>query len=102
MPRPKLNRHVQCRAPYSLFKPNGVKGNTIPHILLAADELEALRLADMQGMTQLQAANEMGVSRQTLGNILVSARRKVASALVQGHALEMETVLPDHTDNKET
>ena len=101
MPRPKLPRKVQCRAPYSLYKPNGVKGCTLPKILLAADELEALRLADMQGMGQQQAADEMGVSRQTLGNILGSARGKVASALVQGHALEIESILPDLTENSE-
>ncbi|USD38028.1 MULTISPECIES: DUF134 domain-containing protein [Ferrimonas] len=101
MPRPKLTRNVRCRAPYSLYKPNGVPGKQLQKIDLGADELEAMRLADMEGMSQQQAANEMGVSRQTLGNILASARKKVVCALVQGHALEMESSLPYPQDSSE-
>ena len=56
---------------------------------LAPDELESLRLVDLLGMQQQQAAVEMQVSRQTLANILKKARAKVASCLVEGKALEM-------------
>lgn len=58
---------------------------------LAADELEALRLVDLNGLSQQDAAQELGVSRQTLGNIVSAARHKVAAALVKGMALELET-----------
>jgi Predicted DNA-binding proteins len=56
---------------------------------LAADEFEALRLVDLQGMQQQEAAVVMGVSRQTLANILKLARFKVVSCLSEGKALIM-------------
>ena len=51
---------------------------------MEADELEALRLADRDGLYQEEAASSMGVSRQTFGNIIERARYKVTSALVEG------------------
>jgi predicted DNA-binding protein (UPF0251 family) len=59
-------------------------------VILTADEFEALRPADLEGRYQEQAASEMGVSRQTLGRIIKSARRQVAEFLVQGKALGIE------------
>jgi rubrerythrin len=52
--------------------------------------LEAIRLADLEGLYQEQVAEAMNVSRQTLGRILDSAHRKVAEALVQGKMLRIE------------
>ncbi len=57
---------------------------------LAADELEAIRLADFEGLYQEQAAEQMGVSRQTFGLIVTRAHKKVAEALTQGKAICVE------------
>lgn len=57
---------------------------------MALDELEAVRLADLEGLYQEQAAARMGVSRPTFGRILMSAHRKVAEALVAGKMLRIE------------
>jgi predicted Zn-ribbon and HTH transcriptional regulator len=57
---------------------------------LTVDEFEAIRLADLEGLYQEQAAREMNVSRQTFGRIIESAHRKVAEALVKGKALKIE------------
>jgi predicted DNA-binding protein (UPF0251 family) len=54
------------------------------------EELEALRLADLEGLTQAQAAERMGISRSTFQRILDRAHRQVALTLVQGHALYIE------------
>lgn len=59
---------------------------------LAADELEAIRLADYEELYQEQAAEQMGVSRQTFGLIIARAHKKVAEALTQGKAIRMEGV----------
>ena len=56
-------------------------------IELFRDELETLKLCDMSGLTQEQAGQKMGVSRGTVQRILTSARKKVATALVEGSAL---------------
>lgn len=54
---------------------------------LTVEELEALRLIDLEGLEQEAAAMRMGVSRRTLWEELGRAREKVASALVRGHAI---------------
>ena len=54
------------------------------------DEFEALRLADLVGLYQGAAAEEMNVSRQTLANILNSARHKMADAIVNGKVIRIE------------
>jgi len=61
----------------------------LEQIDLSLDELEALRLADLEGEYQDGAAGTMGVSRATFGRIVESARRKVADALVHGKALSI-------------
>ncbi|MGR5143875.1 DUF134 domain-containing protein [Photobacterium sp. DNB23_23_1] len=98
MPRPKIQRRIRCRPAYSCFKPNGVPMSELASLSLAADELEALRLVDLNGLSQQAAAQELEVSRQTLGNIVAAARHKVASALVKGMALELDTV--SHPNNQ--
>ncbi|HPO03050.1 MAG TPA: NifB/NifX family molybdenum-iron cluster-binding protein [Treponemataceae bacterium] len=62
-------------------------GNVIPMTL---DELEALKLADIEGLYQEAAARKMGVSRQTFGRIIASARKKNAQALVTGAGIRIE------------
>lgn len=89
MPRPLKPRRLGCRPAYHCFKPNGVPMTSLETLVLAPDELEALKLVDQQGLQQQAAAVEMGISRQTLGNILARARHKVAQALVNGMALEL-------------
>lgn len=56
---------------------------------LAADELEALRLVDVEDLYHVEAAARMGISRQTLDRIVAKARKKVAGALVRGEALRI-------------
>ncbi len=59
-------------------------------IVLSLDELEAIRLADLQGDQQEQAAIKMNISRPTFGRILERAHRTVADALLNGKALQIE------------
>lgn len=62
----------------------------LDQLTLTVDEFEAVRLADLQGLYQDQAADEMNVSRQTFGRIIQSAHRKIAEALVEAKALAIE------------
>jgi hypothetical protein len=59
-------------------------------IVMTLDELEAVRLADLDGLYQEQASEKMGVSRSTFSRIVEAAHRKVAQALVHGKALKIE------------
>lgn len=69
------------------YKPSGIPMALLQQTTLTVDELEAIRLADLQGLYQEQAAEKMNVSRQTFGRILESAHKKIADALANGKAL---------------
>jgi predicted DNA-binding protein (UPF0251 family)/predicted Fe-Mo cluster-binding NifX family protein len=73
-----------------LFKPQGIPARLIDEIYLPIEGYEALRLADLEGLRQDEAAAKMKVSRQTFGRILSDARRAVADALIHGLALRIE------------
>jgi predicted DNA-binding protein (UPF0251 family) len=72
------------------FKPRGIPLSLLEEVILTVDEFEAIRLADLEGLYQEQAAEQMNVSRQTFGRIIDSAHKKVAEALVRGKALKIE------------
>ena len=69
------------------FKPCGVPGRLLEAVELRLDELEAVRLADLDGLYQDAAAERMGVSRATFGRLVESGRHKIASALLGGKML---------------
>jgi predicted DNA-binding protein (UPF0251 family) len=89
MPRPFKNRKVNGLFNTDCYKPNGIPLSMLAAVELSVDELEALRLADLEDMYQDEAAKEMGVSRQTFGNIVKRARKKVADAIINGKALRI-------------
>jgi uncharacterized protein len=90
MPRPFCCRRVQGEPPSKFFKPRGIPLAGLELVTLALDEYEAIRLADFEGLYQEDAAQRMGVSRQTFGRIVESAHRKIAEALVSAKALEIK------------
>lgn len=90
MPRPRQCRRVGQLPQATYYKPRGVPLRALEQVGLTVDELEAIRLADLEGLYQEAAAEQMNVSRQTFGRILEAAHRKVADALVNGKALSIE------------
>ena len=64
--------------------------DALEEVNLTLDELEAIRLADLRGLYQEDAAKKMNVSRQTFGNIINSAHKKIADALLNAKALKIE------------
>jgi predicted DNA-binding protein (UPF0251 family) len=89
MPRPCCMRHVGHTPCTQYFKPSGIPLRMLAEVVLGLDELEALRLADLNGLYQEQAAEQMKISRPTFSRIVEQARRKVADALIQGKALRI-------------
>lgn len=94
MPRPRKRRFVDRLPGQAIYKPAGVALNELNLVSLLPEELEALRLADLQGLSQAEAAAQMQVSRSTFQRILAHARRQVTLALVEGHALRIEQASP--------
>jgi predicted DNA-binding protein (UPF0251 family) len=87
MVRPRKRRRLSRRPQAMIYKPAGVPLAGLRQVTLLADELEALRLADLEGLPQVEAATRMGVSRSTFQRTLERARRQVALALAEGQAL---------------
>ena len=87
MPRPIKCRKVEFIPERTYFKPHGVE-NPLEY-LLKLEELEAMRLKDIENLSQEEAAVLMQVSRQTFQNIIDSARKKVALALTEGKAIHI-------------
>jgi len=90
MARPLCPRTILHSPPATYFKPAGIPLRDLEEVVLAADELETMRLACCEGLYHAEAAKRMGISRQTFDRILRKARCKVAGALVHGHALRIE------------
>ena len=90
MPRPKCPREIGAPPEVTWFKPKGIPMRDLKEVVLTLDEIEAMRLADAEGLYQEQVAEQMKVSRPTVGRILASARQKTAEALVQGKAIRIE------------
>jgi predicted DNA-binding protein (UPF0251 family) len=87
MSRPSCCRKIGVLPTACRFVPDGVAHCDLEEVTLSVDEFEALRLADLEGLYQEEAAEKMGISRQTFGNIVAAARKKIAGALVNGKAL---------------
>jgi uncharacterized protein len=87
VPRRPIERAVAGAPRITLFKPAGIPARELEHLQLAVDELEAIRLVDLEGLSHREAAETMGVSRQTVGRVLKRGRAKVAEALVNGRAI---------------
>ena len=83
MSRPTITRIVDIPLRTVYFKPCGKLPDDTECVTIKFEELEALRLADLEGITQSEACVNMGISRHTFGRILATARRKVARSLVE-------------------
>lgn len=90
MARPPRCRRVEFLPQVTYFKPAEVPLTGLEEVQLTVEELEALRLKDLEGLEQEECAARMDVSRPTFQRILAAARAKVAEALVTGKAIRVE------------
>lgn len=88
--RPKKTRWVKCLPGERCFKPVCKPLNKVKCVCLTLDEFEALRLADLEGMEQIDAAKKLRISRPTFSRIVSSARNKIADGLVNIKAIRIE------------
>ena len=83
MSRPVITRIVDIPMRTVYFKPCGKLPDDTECVTIKFEELEALRLSDLEGINQSEASKNMGISRHTFGRILAAARKKVARSLVE-------------------
>jgi uncharacterized protein len=87
--RPRLRRIINANAESRCYQPCCCPDEGSEGISLRPDELELLRLVDLEGLEQEEAAARLGVSRKTAWRDLHEARRKIADALVFGKGIEI-------------
>ncbi|MFO8191602.1 MAG: DUF134 domain-containing protein [Bacillota bacterium] len=89
MPRPHKPRLVSAMPRFTYFKPTGIPIPLLTEIVLTVDELEAIRLKDLEKLEQNECAARMNIAQSTLQRILVSAHEKIARSIVEGKALRI-------------
>lgn len=89
MPRPRRRKRICFNPNVTFFKPRGVPMRTLAKIELLPEEVEALRLKDVESFSQKEAAAKMNTSQSTFHRILLSARKKISIAIIKGKAIEI-------------
>ncbi len=90
MPRPQKPRLVEFIPSVTYFKPPGIPLASLVEVRLGVDELEALRLKDLEGWEQEECAKRMNLAQSTFQRILSVAREKLTRAIVEGKAIRIE------------
>ena len=90
MARPKIKKIIETVPVHAYFKPQGIPMTKLKIINLSLEEIEALKLKDMQNLDQETAAEKMGISRSTFQRVIKSARHKLVKSVVEGKALKVE------------
>lgn len=90
MVRPRLCRRIKFNPEATYFKPRGIPVRCLEVVQMSLEEMEALRLKNLEGLEQTQAAKKMNTSQSTFARILASVHQKIADALINGKAIRIE------------
>lgn len=90
MPRCKKLRMVDFIPDNRCFIPTNVVGRIIEEVVISIEEIEAIRLSDLENLDQDNCAEKMNISRSTFQRVLNSARSKIADAILNGKVIKIE------------
>lgn len=90
MPRPRKCRFIKIPSNARYFKPRGIPLVELEEIVLTPEEIEALRLKEIEGLSHEECAKKMKISRTTFHRDLESAHRKIAEAIINNKAIKIE------------
>jgi len=90
MVRPRLCRRVRFNPDIVYFKPRGIPLRNLKEVILFVDEYEAIRLKDLEELEQEECAKKMNISQPTFHRLILSARKKIADAIIKGKAIRIE------------
>lgn len=90
MTRPQKRRLVQNNPDVTYFKPAGIRKRELEEIVLLVEEYEAIRLKDYMKLDQKECAQKMNLSQPTFHRLVLKAREKISSAIIEGKAIKIE------------
>ena len=88
--RKRIYRKIDADYSEVCFKPCGIQRKDLERVVIYEDEMEAIRLADLESHYQQESADKMGISRTTFSRLVESARKKIADALVNQKAIRVQ------------
>lgn len=94
--RPRKCRKILFNPEVTYFKPQGVPMRFLEIVDLSLEEVEALRLKNVEDFDQIKAAEKMQTSQSTFQRILSSAYKKVSTALIEGKAIKVSTEIENN------
>lgn len=90
MSRPRSIKSIGFKPESVFFKPRGIPLRELEIIQLTHEEVEAMRLKNMENLCQCGCACQMNTSQSTIQRLLSSAYKKMTRAIVEGKAIEVE------------
>lgn len=87
--RPRIRRRMSENRTWRCFSPQCNTRDDTGFVSIRPEEIELLRLIDLEGMEQEEAAVVLGVSRKTVWKDIHDARMKVTDALINGKIIEI-------------
>jgi predicted DNA-binding protein (UPF0251 family) len=90
MVRPRLCRKIKFNPSVTYFKPQGIQLRELEEVILHLEEYEAIRLKDFKGLEQNECAKKMNISQPTFNRSIMSARKKISDAIINGKAIKIE------------
>ncbi|MFH1586284.1 MAG: DUF134 domain-containing protein [Candidatus Diapherotrites archaeon] len=90
MPRPFKEKKIQSEIIATNFAPSFIEAEFLSEVVISKEEIEAIRLGDVEKMRQRAAATAMGISQPTFYRLLSQARGKMADALVNGKLIRVK------------
>ena len=87
--RPRSIKYLHFDPKVRYFKPRGVPLSVLEEVVLSKEEIEALRLKNLEGLDQIECAKKMRTSQSTFQRILSLAYKKLSEAIVEGKAVKI-------------
>lgn len=88
--RPRIPRNINFEPSTTYFKPAGIPLRVLEEVVLSFEEVESLRLKEVEGLSQTASAKKMKISQPTFFRILSTARKKTAEAMIKGKAIKIQ------------
>ena len=88
--RPRKTKCIEFDPRVTFFKPAGISLKRLEHVHVSREELEALRLANLEELSQKDIAKRMNTHQSTAQRLLKSARKKLTESLIHGKAICLE------------
>lgn len=87
MARPKKCKIIDICLEHNEFSPNNSQTETI---FLNGEELQAIKLKDIDNLWCIKWAEKMWISKSTFANLYNQAHKKISTALIKGYKIKFK------------